>query len=172
VTSAANPFGFGYKYPDRVKLQYIAIPRSDVRKAVESSKTPYEWGVEARKYYMQNTYQFPSTQQAPKDDLSLGSGGVRRTPTTRPFAEVQDKIKDQLIEAETDRRTSAILERINSTIAGDWVAYHNTVNPPAARAAPGATNSNTPSGLATSLASIPAPPSSLRIPYNTFEYLQ
>ena len=24
-----NPFGFGYRYPNRVKLQYISIPRAD-----------------------------------------------------------------------------------------------------------------------------------------------
>jgi hypothetical protein len=36
--SDANPFGFGYKYPNRVKLQYLQIPREQVRKAVLASK--------------------------------------------------------------------------------------------------------------------------------------
>src|SRR5688500_7803220 len=63
--SDANPFAFGYKYPDRVKLQYVAITRADVRKVVEASKTAYDWEVEARKYHRQNQAEFkpdPTTQ--------------------------------------------------------------------------------------------------------------
>jgi parvulin-like peptidyl-prolyl isomerase len=39
-TSTSNPFGFGYKYPNRIKLQYIAVPRADVRKFVENVTAP------------------------------------------------------------------------------------------------------------------------------------
>ena len=56
--SEANPFGFGYKYPDRVKIQYVVVPKADVRKAVEASKSAYDWEVEARKHYIQNQAQF------------------------------------------------------------------------------------------------------------------
>jgi hypothetical protein len=157
-TSANNPFGFGYKYPDRLKLQYIALPRSDVRKAVESAKTPYDWRVEAQKIYFQNPGRFPTTNKdAAKDGLSLGSGGVKQTPTTRPFAEVENDIKNQLIDAETNKRMDAIRERINTALATDWVTYHNAV--------PTTTSSVAPT-------SAPAPLSSLHVPYDSFEYLQ
>src|SRR5687767_10693511 len=68
---ADNPFGFGYKYPDRVKIQYISVPRAQVRAFVEANhapgkpKDPYEWEVEAQKYYRQNQREFASTQPAP-----------------------------------------------------------------------------------------------------------
>ena len=51
LPSESNPFGIGYKYPNRVKLQYIAIPRTEVRKAVQASRDAYDWEVEASKYY-------------------------------------------------------------------------------------------------------------------------
>src|SRR5436305_1287416 len=35
---AADPFGFGYKYPDRVKLQYISISRDEVRKGIRAAQ--------------------------------------------------------------------------------------------------------------------------------------
>src|SRR5262245_29796484 len=40
----ANPFGFGYKYPNRVKVQYIGVPRAEVARVVRASKPgPYGW---------------------------------------------------------------------------------------------------------------------------------
>ncbi|MEA2710930.1 MAG: hypothetical protein QOF78_3531, partial [Phycisphaerales bacterium] len=91
--SESNPFGFGYKYPDRVKLQYLAIPKADVRKVVEASRTPYDWEVEARKFYRQNQIQFradPTTQGAQAFDLTAPS----TRPTTKPYEAVQQTIKD------------------------------------------------------------------------------
>src|SRR5439155_2095195 len=100
------------------------------RKAVESSRNPYESRVDSQKYYLQHPTEFPSTQPAAQDVLSLGSGGVKHAPTTRPFAQAESEIKDKLINAETDKRVNAILERINTALAADWVTYHNAVGNP------------------------------------------
>ena len=173
--SEANPFGFGYKYPDRVKLQYIVVPRSDVRKAVEGSRTPYEWEVEARKYYRQNQAQFqtaPTTQPKQAFDLTAPAS----QPTTKPYDAVQQEVKDQLINDETERRMTAIRDRIVSTLGADWVAYRNS--PAAAeleKAGAGATtqSSTAPTtGAATAGAVANAPESSQGVPYASFEYLQ
>ena len=165
-TSDANPFGFGYKYPDRVKIQYIVVPKSDVRKAVEASRTPYEWEVEARKYYRQNQSQYkadPTTQPKQSFDLTATT-----QPTTKPFEQVQQDVKDQLINAETERRMSAIRDRIVSTLGADWVAYRNAVG------ANATTQSATAPATATAGAGTggAAPASSQGVPYSSFEYLQ
>ena len=144
TTSAENPFGFGYKYPHRLKLQYIALPREAVRKTVEASKSPYEWRVEAQKYYIQHQKEFESAPGG--KSFSMEAPATR--PTTQPFAAVEEKVRNQLIDAASEARTKAILDRINTALSGDWVAYHNA-----------------PAGATTA-------PSSLSVPYDSFEYLQ
>jgi hypothetical protein len=159
--SESNPFGFGYKYPDRVKIQYIVVPRFDVRKAVEGSKDAYNWDVAARKHYLQNQSQFKAeatTQPRPSFDLT----GPSTRATTKPYEEVAQTVKEQLINAETDRRMNAIRDRLVSVIGNDWVAYRNAVG---AAALSGATTQAAPTTAA-------APPSSQGVPYSTFEYLQ
>lgn len=79
----ANPFGFGYRYPNRVKVQYIRVPRQQVVEAVRATKTPFEWQVEALRYYNANPQQFqgfpptPSTTQA-------ATGPATSQATTQP----------------------------------------------------------------------------------------
>ncbi len=159
TTTAGNPFGFGYRYPDRIKLQYIALDKAAVRKVVEGfsapgkPKDPYEWEVEAQKYYRQHQSEFPTTQPAaaPVDTrMSLDSPAPR--PTTQPFSQVHDKIRNQLINEVTDKRMAQIQERVASVLAGDWVTYHNVV---------GASTQPT-----------TAPVSSLGVPYSSVDYLQ
>lgn len=160
--SERNPFGFGYKYPDRVKLQYIVVPKADVRKVVEASRTPYEWEVEARKYYRQNQAQFqaePTTQ--PKQAFDLTAPPSTQA-TTKPYDAVQQEIKEQLISEETERRMNAIRDRLVSTLAADWVAYRNAVG----------ANAGATAQTATAPATAAAPESSQGVPYASFEYLQ
>ncbi len=161
----ANPFGFGYKYPDRVKLQYIAVPKSDVRKIVEASKTPYEWEVDARKYYRQNQSQFkaePTTQPKASFDLSAPSTQA----TTKPYDQVAQDLKNQLINDETERRMNAIRDRLVTTLGSDWVAYRNSIGAGAGAGTGAATQAST------SPTNAAAPPSSQGVPYASFEYLQ
>src|SRR2546423_10180408 len=101
VDPKTNPHGFGYKYPNRLKLQYIAVPRGLVRKSVETSPPPgtdpnekniaYAWEKEARKYYLQHPDQFPTTQAStePSDSFSLGGGGAKTKAKTRPFEQAK-----------------------------------------------------------------------------------
>jgi hypothetical protein len=172
--SSSNPHGFGYRYPDRVKLQYIVVPRAEVRKMVEASKDEYAWRVEAQKQYIQNPEKYKATQPAESSNnpFSLGTGGVKTKATTKPFAEAEADIKKALIEQETNRRMAAIMERINSTMATDWVGYSNALNVAnATTEATTTTSSTTAPSSATTAPSISVA-SSLKAPYNGFEYLQ
>jgi hypothetical protein len=146
----ANPFGFGYKYPDRVKLQYIAIPRAEVRRAVEASKDAYTWEVESNKYYLQHPNEFANAPTSKPANFSLDAPASQ--PAIKPFAQVKDQIKNRLIDQEVTRKAQQVQERITSQLAADWTAY---------RAAAGTATQPT-----------TAPSTSLGVPYNSFDYLK
>jgi hypothetical protein len=115
-----NPFGFGYRYPNRLKLQYIEIPRAEVRKTVQSARSDYEWDVEASKYYQLHQSEFPTTQPATTQEaLSLGPA-TRAAPTTRPFVEVREQIINLLIEPRVDQRQVQIQSDLNTRLAADY----------------------------------------------------
>jgi len=157
-----NPFGFGYRYPNRVKFQYLSIPRDAVKKAVEASKSDYEWEVEAQKYYLQNQSQFPTTKPAEPEEAPFSLTATRpattqaaaSAPTTRPFAEVRDDAKNRIVTPEVERRVNDIQNRVAAIIAADYLAYRNAV---------GSTSQPTTAA---------APASSLGVPYNSYDYLQ
>lgn len=132
-TDAHNdPFGFGYRYPNRVKLQYIAIPAAAVRLAVEQSRDEYTWKKDAYKYYLEHEGEFASTQPttaATTQPLTLGAGSAI-TPTTvparRPFDEVYPEIHQKLLVEQTDRLQKRIVERITGTLGADWLNYNKS----------------------------------------------
>jgi hypothetical protein len=148
-----NPFGFGYKYPDRVKVAYIGVSTNEIKKAIRSSKSEYDWDVDAQKYYKKNQSEFASTQPAttkPGDALSLGGSSKPSTnPTTRPFAEVRDTIVEDLIRPEATKLENQIQSRITSQMREDWNAYHAAMTKSATT----------------------APSSALGVPYDSPEYL-
>jgi hypothetical protein len=140
----SDPFGFGYKYPDRVKIQFIGVPRDQVRKVVKSTPPPgavvqantpeeaeYLWNVEAQKYYRRHLEEFATSQPAtsqPSTQLSM-----KPAATTRPFAEVRSEILERLIEPEVDKLANSIQTRITSALANDFQAY-KTAHPTTASA--------------------------------------
>ncbi|WP_428939233.1 hypothetical protein [Fontivita pretiosa] len=127
----ANPFGFGYKLPNRVKLQYIAIPRQQVRQAVRATKSDYDWEVEAYKYYLRYPERFPATQpQSPTttstDAFTLGGGSAPTTaaaPTTQPFEQVRDEIITTLLEPQIDKLQRQIQNEILQKLNQGYEAY-------------------------------------------------
>lgn len=85
--SATNPYGFGYRLPDRVQFDYLAVKLSDV---AAITKVPTE--DEAEQYYQQNRdRQF--TQKTPVDPNKPNGEQVT---TVRSYAEVADTIMNQL----------------------------------------------------------------------------
>ncbi len=160
-----NPFGFGYRYPNRVKLQYISVPREAVRKMVEASRDEYKWEVEAQKYYLQNQSQFPTTQGSQPTTATTQSAtqattqNVTQAPgaTTRPFEEVREDVKGRIVVPEVERRAAEIQSRIAAIMSADYQTFRNAT-------------AGSPAGSATQPAN--APNSSQGVPYNSYEYLQ
>lgn len=148
----APSLSFGYRVPDRVKVQFIAIPRAAVRQQVTVKDT------DVFRFYRDNMRLFPATPPATQPTTGpatqLAATSPATAPTTRPFAEVAAEIRNRLIDEETNRRMADIERLLSSTLRTDYTAWRAEV----AKQGPA-------SGPTTT-------PSSLSEPYDTYEYLQ
>lgn len=148
-----NPFGFGYRQGDRLRLEYIFVPRSELRRAARATRDEYDWEVEAQKYYQANRSRFESPDPAPAANAST-PGDLSLSPTTgpaktlRPFAEVREQIENQLVDAKADDIRRTVERRLTAALTADYRAYADAL----------ARNR-------------PAPTTSLGHPYNSFDYL-
>jgi len=96
-----NPYGFGYRLPDRVQFDYLALKLADV---ASITKLPTE--EEAEQYYQQNRdRQF--TQKVPKDPNDPNSPQVAQV---RSYAEVADTIMSQLRRQRITAKAEQILQ--------------------------------------------------------------
>jgi len=99
--SDENPCGFGYKLPDRVRLEYIAVKLEEV-KTIVKRPTQDEMG----NYYSRNKLQL-YTEQVPSDPNDPNSLTV---PKTKSFAEVASSISQQLIKDKINSTATNILQ--------------------------------------------------------------
>ncbi len=99
--SDENPYGFGYKLPDRVCLEYIAVKLDDVQTIV-APPTQDEVG----DYYNRNKEEMFS-EQVRSDPNDPNSELVIRT---RSFAEVAASISKRLSSEKINARADAILQ--------------------------------------------------------------
>ncbi len=123
---ATNPFGFGYRSPVRVRLQYVRLSRVDLETAVVATRTDYDWEVDARKLYHAHPEQFAVAPPTPPD--------APPPPTINPpFDAVRDQalrsIRDPLVKELQDR----VQQYLTMTLKADSDAYRAalTATPPA-----------------------------------------
>lgn len=120
-----EPFGFGYKYPDRVKLEWLAFPIGELRDHVEVA---YH---EALAYYRQNQDEFriePSEDAAPNEDEDATADDAAQDaqteneptedaePTVQPFNEVRSEIMDRLREQEAEQLAQRMVNAAQSEL--------------------------------------------------------
>lgn len=98
--SEANPYGFGYRLPARVQMDYIALNLDDVAGIVTEPTDE-----EAERYYRENRDQqyTRQVQSDPNDPNSL------MIPETIPYAEVAEAIRDQLKRRKITTKAEQIL---------------------------------------------------------------
>ncbi|MDB5354090.1 MAG: hypothetical protein JWN24_543 [Phycisphaerales bacterium] len=145
---ADDPLGFGYKVPNRVKLQYVEVPRAQVLAAVRAGKKEYDWDVQARQYYYGHQQEFvraapqtkpstePATQPTTAPATQAGAPATQAAipatkpatqakaePTTRPFAEVKDEILKNAMKADADKLQKEVTEALQKRLADDYAAY-------------------------------------------------
>ena len=116
----SNPFGFGYRLPDRLKLQYLAVPLEPIREVVRKTKSDADWAVEAYVFYEKNPDLFreaPSTQPAtqPQDSALSSAPGV-----VKPFDAVKADATKEVIEQEVIKSATKIVDRIRASMRADY----------------------------------------------------
>jgi hypothetical protein len=99
--SEENPYGFGYKQPDRVELEYIAVILGDVAETV--SKPTQQ---ETEEYYQKYIKQF--VEEVPSEPNDPNSPMVERT---KSYTEVADAISQQMFRARVNSRAEKILQQ-------------------------------------------------------------
>jgi hypothetical protein len=101
AVSEANPFGFGYRLPDRIQFDYLALKLPDV-----ASITKPVTEEETEQYYQQNRErQF--TQKVPTDPNDPNSPQVTQV---KSYAEVADTIRSQLQRQRVITKAEQILQ--------------------------------------------------------------
>ncbi len=98
--SDQNPYGFGYKLPDRAKLEYIAVKFEDVSKIVVAPTQQ-----EKEEYYQRNSQQF--TKQVPLDPNDPNSPLIERT---RSYGEMASEISKILLQNKINSKVEQIIQ--------------------------------------------------------------
>lgn len=147
-----NPFDFGYRYPNRIKIQYVSVPRTTVFNAAlkvrnQNDQTRYDWDVAAYRYYESHQSLYPATQPV------AGS----KSATTRPFKDVTDEARQAVLHDDADKLALSIRQRIISTMTADYMVWKNAVSP---------LGETTPTTHP-----VASPASSLGVAYDSDEYL-
>lgn len=101
-----NPFGFGYKLPDRIQLDYVALKLQDVAGIVQAPTQE-----EAEVYYRQNRQRL-YTKEVPSDPNDPNSPKVQKVTS---YAEVAETIMEQLRKQRIIAKAEQILEQVRTT---------------------------------------------------------
>ena len=101
AVSEENPYGFGYKLPDRVQLEYLIVRLDDVRTLVEAPTNQQK-----EDYYNRNREQL-FTEQVPSDPNDPNSPLNQRI---KSYAEVSDMISDRLLKDKINSTANRIIQ--------------------------------------------------------------
>ncbi len=99
AVSDRNPYGFGYKLPDRVRLEYIAVKLDDISNIVTAPTQQ-----ETEEYYQKHRERF--TVSVPSDPNDLNSPLIEQT---KSYAEIAAAISNQLLRNKINSTAERIL---------------------------------------------------------------
>jgi hypothetical protein len=103
--SSENPFGFGYKQPDKVKLEYVLVNIEDIEKQI-----PEATDEEAEQFYTLNLKDLKT--QVRSDPADPNSPMVEKTIE---YAKVAALIKRQIRQTKIDSKAQDIINSIKDT---------------------------------------------------------
>lgn len=101
MVTSQNPYGFGYKLPDRVQLEYLIVRLQDVEKTVSRATAE-----QVEEYYQRNRKQF--SENVPSAPNDPNSPLVERI---RPYAEVADVISQYLLQNKVNTMAAQIIQQ-------------------------------------------------------------
>lgn len=94
VPGNSKPYGFGYRIPNRVKLEYLRFPLERIKESIQITD------VDANAYYLDHPDQFlPQPEEESTDEETTGEEATETTPKPDPtkplpYADVRDKAFD------------------------------------------------------------------------------
>jgi len=106
-----EPYGFGYKYPDRVKLEYLAVPIDRVIKTVQVRDE------EIYSYYQKNKQEFA----VPASGATPDSSGPQLT-RVREYKEVRAQIENKLRGIKARQLAEEMVQLAQNMLARDAAA--------------------------------------------------
>jgi len=158
--SGTNLFGCGYKIPDQVRIQTIAVSHEQIKQAILQSKSSYDWDVEARGYYLKHKADYPSTQPVAPPASAMMTLPTTQASPYKPFDAVKAQILDQVMAPDVNALTDRVQKEITTTLAQDWATYHAAHPDTQPATAPAL-----PDGSSAAI-------SSLGVPYDSYDYLK
>ena len=107
-----EPYGFGYRLPPRVKLEYIAVPLDRVAQSIVVDE------VAAQRYYQEHPERF----MAPPPQPVTGPDGKMQAPPPQPqgqlpYREVRDRVMEELREQLATDKQNRIVQDIVATFS-------------------------------------------------------
>jgi hypothetical protein len=105
-----HTYPFGYKYPDRVKVEFLRFDKEELANLMKRTSGDYD---AAYNYYTQHPGEFKSLD---------AMGPPTTQASTRPAVKSWDEVKEELVRRQVDQRVTKLLRKIvdrASTLAGD-----------------------------------------------------
>ncbi|HEX7008709.1 MAG TPA: hypothetical protein VF184_01920, partial [Phycisphaeraceae bacterium] len=100
-----EPYGLGYRLPDRVRIEYLQVPFDQVRDHVTVDEA------EALSYYEEHPEQFRAAPTQPAATQPAATQPAASEPEVTPYLEVRERILDEL----TDQKAQALATQIIKT---------------------------------------------------------
>ncbi|MHC4927596.1 MAG: hypothetical protein ACYTER_09795, partial [Planctomycetota bacterium] len=105
IVTADNPYGFGYKLPKRVQLEYMIVLANDVKEIIEAPTN-----TEMDRYYRMNIAQFQTEEPSDPNDPES-----EKITKTKSFTEVERQIRSSIKREKTSTMTSMIINKMKDT---------------------------------------------------------
>jgi hypothetical protein len=102
-------FPFGYKYPDRVKIEYLKFDYAKLRERMKPTQEDYD---EAFRYYKENPKEFRNEGQA--------AGTLMTQPATKSFDEVKNSLVDRQIDLRIRKLVDRMVDRVLAQVGDPW----------------------------------------------------
>ena len=120
IVTEDNPFGFGYKLPKRIQLEYMIVQTNDVKEKIDAPTN-----TEMDQYYRNNISQFQTSK--PSDPNDPASEPI---VTTQSFTEVERQIRSSIERQKTASLTSMIFNEMKDITEEDFatVTFEEATN--------------------------------------------
>jgi hypothetical protein len=125
-----DPMAFGYKYPNRVKVQYIGVKGLDLLDQAKASRSPQDWYVAAYNEFRTNRDQYdaepvPSTQASKTTGASTQPSPEHVDDLDQDFAIHVNLVLDHLYQQSAKDLHDKIMHQITDALNAGYSAWHD-----------------------------------------------